>query len=71
MTVEYLCNVYNEKIFDMLRHTWRYRLMKIGQISEIALFIPKCGTLDPLTEAASNDVTMMTSWWITSGMLRM
>ena len=45
--------------------------MKIGQVSEIALFIPKFATLDPITEAASDDVTMMTSWWNTSGMLRM
>ena len=43
----------------------------MGPISEIALFIPKFGTLDPLTEAASEDVTMMASWWNTSGMLRM
>ena len=62
MTVEYLCNVYNEKIFDMLRHTWRYRLMKIGQISEIALFIPEFGTLKPLTEAVNNDVKVIKSW---------
>ena len=38
--------------------------MKMGQISDIALFIPKFGTLDSLTEAASNGVTIMTSWWM-------
>ena len=43
----------------------------MGQISEIALFIPKFVTLDPHTEAANNDVTIVTSWWITSDMLRM
>ena len=35
--------------------------MKMGQISEIALFIPKFGTLDPVTKVTSADVTMMTS----------
>ena len=43
----------------------------MGRISEIALFITKFDTLDPLTEATSNDITMMKSWWNTSGMLRM
>ena len=36
--------------------------MEMGQISEVALFIPKFGTSDPLTEAASNDVKVMGSW---------
>ena len=45
--------------------------MKMSQISKNALFMPKFGILDPLTEAVSDDVTMTTSWWNTSGMLRM
>ena len=45
--------------------------MKMGQISEIALFIPKFGTWDPVTKVTSDDVTMMTSWWNSSGLLRM
>ena len=45
--------------------------MKMGQISEIALFIPKFGTLEPVTKVTGDDVTMMTSWWNTSGMFRM
>ena len=44
---------------------------KMSQISEIALSIPKFGTLDPVTKVTSDDVTMMTSWWNTSGMFRM
>ena len=34
----------------------------MGQILEIALFLPKFGTLDPLTEAAGNDINVMKSW---------
>ena len=47
------------------------RSMKIGQISEIALFIPNFGTSDPLTMATSDEVTLMISWWNISRMFRM
>ena len=43
--------------------------MKMGQISDIVLFIAKFGTLDPLGEATSNDVTVMKSWLNISGIL--
>ena len=36
--------------------------MKMGQLSEIALFVPKFATLDPVIKVTSDDVTMMTSW---------
>ena len=55
----------------MLRHTWRQRSMKMCQISENTLFIPKFGTLELLTKATSNGVMVMTSWWNISGMFRM
>ena len=47
----------------MLRNTWHYKSMKMGQISEITLFVPKFGTFDPLIKANGDDVTVMTSWW--------
>ena len=47
------------------------RSMKMGQISEIALFIPKFGTFDPVTKVTSGDITMMKSWWNTSRMFGM
>ena len=41
---------------------WRHRSLKMGQILEITLFIPKFDTLNLLTEAASNEVKVMKSW---------
>ena len=35
------------------------------------LYTPKLGTQYPVTKVTSDDVTMMTSWWNTSGMFIM
>ena len=45
--------------------------MKVGQISEIAFFIPKLGKLDPLTKVSSDYVTVMASYWNISEISRM
>ena len=39
--------------------------MKMGQISEFALFIPKFGTLDLLIEAISSDEIVVKYLWNT------
>ena len=55
-TVEGLWNAANVKNIWQVTSSWRHRSLKMGQISEITLFIPKFGTLYHFTEAASNEV---------------
>ena len=43
------------------------RVMSRGQLLDIALFIAKHGTLDPVTKVTFDDVTVMISWLNISG----
>ena len=62
-------------------HFFKFECASVASVVEVAnasrwktgiqeqLYAPKLGTQYHVTKVTSDDVTMMTSWWNTSGML--